>query len=350
MLWELLRTHPRDRLAISVLFLEAGPFEREVAALGVPTAVVNSGRLRSPVGLVRTIVALARAIRRRRPRVLLNWMAKTQLYGAPAAVLSGVHPAIVWWQHLIPEGHWMDRVATALPTTAVGASSEASASAQRRQRPVRRTFCVHPGIDVPAVSSPALSRADLGLREDAVVVVVVGRLQPWKGQDRALRAVALLRAESLDVQLLIVGGAAFGFDVDYGAGLRTLADELGLSAHVTFTGQVPSAHPYLSISDIALNASESEPFGIVVLEAMASGVAVVAVNAAGPAEILRHGEDGLLVPDGSPESLAGALGRLARDGALRSKLANAGQIAYSERRTSIEMSRRIADALEKVAA
>ena len=89
---EFLRTYPRDALAVSVVFMESGPLAADVAALGVPTAAINAGRLRSPLEVARTIRALAGTMRRRRPDILLNWMAKAQLYGAPAAVLSGAPP------------------------------------------------------------------------------------------------------------------------------------------------------------------------------------------------------------------------------------------------------------------
>jgi glycosyltransferase involved in cell wall biosynthesis len=348
MLWEFLRTYPRELISVATVFMERGPLQSQVAALGVPAAVIEAGRLSSPLDTVRTVGALARMIRRRRPAVVLNWMAKTQLYGASAAVLSGTAPRVVWWQHLIPNGHWMDRAATALPTAAVGASSEASADAQRRQRPSRPTFCVYPGIDIPREGVASVSREELGLSSTATVITLVGRLQPWKGQDRAIRALAALQVEGLDVELLIVGGSAFGFDIGYETELRELIDHLGLEDRIVMTGQVESAHPYLAVSDIALNASESEPFGIVMLEALANSVAVVAVDAGGPREVLTDGDTGALAPDGSPQALASALRPLIEGQTLRTTMARAGNQLYQRRFSAAAMSRRIAEELVAV--
>ena len=348
MLWEFMCTYPRDLVSVTTVFMEHGPLQSQVAALGVPTAAIDAGRLSSPLDVMRTVGALARIIRRRRPAVLLNWMAKTQIYGATAAALSRVNPKVVWWQHLVPDGHWMDRLATALPAAAVGASSEASAAAQRLQRPARRTFSVYPGIDVPT-GVAAVRRDELGLSPTATVIALVGRLQPWKGQDRAIRAVAALRDEQLDVQLLVVGGAAFGFSVAYETELRRLIDQLGLEDRVVMTGQVDSAHPYLALSDIVLNASECEPFGIVMLEALANSVAVVAVDAGGPAEVLTNDVTGALAPNGSPEALASTLRPLIEDQTRRRALAIAGNQLYRERFSSAAMSRRIAEELVAVA-
>lgn len=345
MLWTLLKAHDRARVRFGVAFLEAGPFEREVAALGVATAVVPAGQLRSPLRVARTVGALTRLIRRTRPDVVLNWMAKTQLYGAPAAALSRTGAPIVWWQHLIPGGHWMDRLATRLPAAAIGASSESSAVAQRATPPARRTVCVHPGVELSGAVVPAA-----GPSPESVVVVIVGRLQPWKGQDRAIRAVRLLRGRGLPVELLVVGGAAFGFDEDYPAALEALVAELDLGEHVRFTGQVDDARPHLARGDIALNASEGEPFGIVLIEAMALGRPVVAVEAAGPLEITDAGRTGRLASDGSPEALAAALAPLVEDPDLRSTLGAAGRERAEREFSAVAMADGITALLESVVA
>ena len=348
MLWAFVRSHPRDRIALSVVFLEVGPVRLRGRVERDADLTVPAGRLRAPVRFAKTVADLARLIRRERPDVVLNWMAKTQLYGAPAARLSGVHPHIVWWQHLTPGGHWMDRLATALPAVAVGASSKASAAAQRQMRPARKVFHVHPGTDVAELSE-TVTRQQLGLSTTSLVVTLVGRLQPWKGQDRAIRTLAALRASGFDVQLLLVGGAAFGFDEGFQDELRTLARGLDVTDHVVLTGQVDSSAPYLAITDVALNASEAEPFGIVLLEAMALGVPVVAVNAGGPAELITDGRDGVLARDGAPESLAAAIAPLLRYPALRARIGAAGREQYLAGFTASVMSGRIADALCEVA-
>lgn len=347
MLWTFLRAYDPQRLEVSVVFLEAGPFERDVAALGIPTTVVESGRLRSPVRVVSTICALARLIRRDDPDVVLNWMAKTQLYGAPAAALSRAGTRVIWWQHLTPSGHWMDRVATRLPAAAIGASSEASAVAQRRTTPSRRTVCVHPGIAQPADAiAKAVRRSDLGLSDAAVLIVLAGRLQPWKGQDRAIRAARLLRDQGLDVELLVVGGTAFGFDVEYPCTLRDLVAELDLEGRVSFAGQVDDAIPYLRVGDIALNASEGEPFGIVLIEAMSLSLPVVAVSADGPIEITDHGRAGRLARDGSPEALAEALRPLVEDRVQREQLGETGRHRVETHFSAATMALRMTELIE----
>ena len=83
------------------------------------------------------------------------------------------------------------------------------------------------------------------------------------------------------------------------------------------TGQVPDAGPYIERMDILVNASDREPFGIVLLEGMARGVAVVAVDSGGPAEFIEDGRTGVLARSGEPQALADALEPLLVSPALR---------------------------------
>ena len=86
------------------------------------------------------------------------------------------------------------------------------------------------------------------------------------------------------------------------------------------TGQVPDAGPYIEQMDILVNASDPEPFGIVLLEGMARGVPVLAVDAGGPAEFVEHGADRLLARSGrSPQALADALEPLLASAELRAR-------------------------------
>jgi glycosyltransferase involved in cell wall biosynthesis len=288
------------------IFFEDGPWAAELREAGVRVTVIPAGRLREGHRWAATVARLARIIRARQPDAILNWAAKTQLYGAPAALLVGMGDRVVWWQQLIPTGHWLDRCATALPAAAVGCYSQAAAHAQERLWPARRTFAVAAGSPPPSGGE----RASLSLPSGVPIVGLVGRLQPWKGQDRLLRAQALLRERGREIHTMIVGGAAYGFSADYAASLPSLIASLGLEDAVTLTGQVPDAGPYIECMDVLVNASNPEPFGIVLLEGMAREVAVLAVDSGGPAEFIEHRRTGILASSGAPAALADALGEL----------------------------------------
>jgi glycosyltransferase involved in cell wall biosynthesis len=351
MLWTFLRHVDRAAVEPIVVFLEDGPFARELAASGIRTVVLPAGRLRQLRRALATVRSLAALLRRARPDLVVNWTSKTHLYGAPAAVLAGVGDRVVWWQHGIPRGHWMDRAATVLPALAVGCSSQACASRQEEVRPRRRTFVVHPGI---APSHPLRDeerlqlRRHLGIRDDAAVVGIVGRLQPWKGQHRVLRAVARLRRRGFRVHALVVGGDAHGRSPEYEPYLRSLADELDLVGAVAFTGHVPDPVPYLSAMDVMVNASDDEPFGLVLVEAMALGIAVVAVDSGGPSEIVERGESGVLVETSDENALVEALEMLLDDPRRRRRLAERATERFHSRFTATRMTEQLTRELDRL--
>jgi hypothetical protein len=83
---------------VELVFLQPGPWPQELLDAGLRVEVLAAGRLRQAHRSIATVRALARIFRRRRPDVILNWSAKTQLYGSPAAVLAGMRDRVVWWQ------------------------------------------------------------------------------------------------------------------------------------------------------------------------------------------------------------------------------------------------------------
>jgi glycosyltransferase involved in cell wall biosynthesis len=344
MLWTLLRTLDRQRLQPVVAFLQPGPFEHDVAALGIETHVIPAGRLRHARGTGRTVRTLAAMLRAERPDAIVSWSAKAHLYAGSAAFLTGISSRAVWWQHGIPSGHWIDAIATAIPAAAVGCSSNAAREAQRFTRPRRACFVVNPGIEAQPNERP---RRGTG-RSERLTLGIVGRLQPWKGQHLFLRALALLRGRGHDVNGLVVGGDAYELSPEYAAGLEDLVVELGLGDHVTMTGQVADPSPYLEQMDVAVNASAPEPFGIVLLEAMAAGVAVVAIAEGGPLDIIEHGESGVLAPDAKPDSIADSVEPLLVDARLREALAGGGRERLLEHFTAEHMTAAFTESLASV--
>jgi glycosyltransferase involved in cell wall biosynthesis len=334
------------------VFFEQGPWPAELSEAGFRVEVLSAGRLRQLHRWTATVTELARIFRARQPDLILNWAAKTQLYGAPAAVLAGMSDRVLWWQQGIPTGDWIDRCATALPARAIGCYSAAAARAQARLFPSRPTFVVSAGASVAGARSeravperPALEQLPSGVP----VVGLVGRLQPWKGQDRLLEAHALLRARGHSLHTLIVGGDAYGLSPEYAASLAPLIGRLGLADAVTMTGQVPDAGPYIERMDVLVNASDPEPFGIVLLEGMARGVAVLAVDSGGPAEFVEHGGTGVLATSGEPRALADALEPLLESSALRSELGAAGRERFMRDFTDVALRERFFGRIEELA-
>lgn len=347
MLWRFLGNLDTSRTRVTVVFFHDGPFEREVAALpDVKTVLVRVGRLRQLTRSAHAVRELAAVMRRERPDTILNWAASAQIYGACAARLAGIDERVVWWQHAIPCGHRMERAATLLPARAVGCSSTAAAAAQEAMWPRRSTFVVHPGTDGEIVKP--MPRQQLGIPAERFVVGIVGRLQPWKGQDRVLRALARLTQQGHNVHGLIVGGDAHGLSPDYEPQLRRLIDELSLQGRVTMTGHVADPLPFIRSMDVLVNASVAEPFGIVVIEGMSQSVPVVAVGDAGARDIIVDGVSGILVNRPDDVLLAEAVDRLLVDRARREQIARAGRMRMLAEFTAVSMAAKLECALREL--
>lgn len=155
----------------------------------------------------------------------------------------------------------------------------------------------------------------------STVVGVVGRIKfHRKGQEVLVRAASLLRASHPDVRYLIVGSASPGNE-DQVTRLRALIHELGVEDIVVLAGESDDPASVFAALDIAVAPSvQPEPFGCVVMEAMAVGTSVVGSRSGGIAEQIVDGNSGLLFTPGDAESLAGALDQLLSNPELRSAM------------------------------
>lgn len=351
-LWSFLRHLDRRRVDPLLVFFEQGLWEREAAAIGIRTTVIPTGRLRRADRMLSAVWRLSRLMRAERPALVLDWSSKTHLYGGAAAVASGLSNRVIWWQHGIPTWHWLDQVATLLPTRAIGTCSAAAAAGQRRIRPHRRVIVVAPGTDPPGeAAQEELQELRMTLRipGERKIVGVVGRMEPGKRQDVVIRAVAALVGDGQDAHCLVVGGTAFELSPEWEPSLHELARELGLADRVTFTGQVSDANSYLQLMDVLASASISESFGMALVEAMALGVPVVAYDSGGPAEIIENGRSGILLSDQGPEALARELDRVLSDDVLRANLSRAGRERFTAEFTAARWTERLTELIESLA-
>lgn len=193
---------------------------------------------------------------------------------------------------------------------------------------------VHNPIDLdrfdPAPIDRAEARRELGLAEDQTALAVLAQITPWKGQDTAVETVRLLRERGRDVRLLVAGEVKFRrpltrYDNDaFLRELRKSVRSLGLEDSVSFTGECRDAPRLLRAVDIVLVPSWAEPWGRVVVEAMAMGTPVVATSVGGTRELIEDGRDGLLAPPREPAAWASAVERVMDDSDLRKRVAAAG--------------------------
>ncbi|MCX7717534.1 MAG: glycosyltransferase family 4 protein [Candidatus Sumerlaeaceae bacterium] len=167
-------------------------------------------------------------------------------------------------------------------------------------------------------------RAEFALKDDHIVVILVGRLRPEKGHEVLLRAAPTILAANPQVRFLLAGGGSMRSD------LERLAATLCISEHCLFAGFREDVPDLLSAADIAVQPSLSEGLGTSVLEACAAGLPVVASRTGGIPDVILDSETGILVEPGSHDALASALIKCASDPVLRERLGSAGRKRVSE--------------------
>jgi D-inositol-3-phosphate glycosyltransferase len=189
--------------------------------------------------------------------------------------------------------------------------------------PPGTTEIVAPGVEhaffAPGDKRGARKALELG---DGPVLLFVGRIQPLKGADVAVRSLAELNRP--DATLLIVGGASGTEGETEIAHVHALMQELKVENQVRFVA--PQAHHILSTyyraADVVLVPSRSESFGLVALEAAACGTPVVANAVGGLLTIVEHGRTGFLVPDRQPEIFARHIANILDDPALSARMSH----------------------------
>ncbi len=191
-----------------------------------------------------------------------------------------------------------------------------------------RVDVVHPGVDL-GIFRPlpkALGRAGLGWDPDALVVVFAGRIQPLKAPDVLLRAIALLLERDPwlrpRLRVPVIGGPS-GTGLEHPESLAELVKELRIDDVVEFVPPLPQAELARRLAAATLVAvpSYNESFGLVAVEAQASGTPVVAADVGGLRTVVADGVSGLLVGGHDPRDWAETIGRVLADPPLAARLA-----------------------------
>lgn len=278
--------------------------------------------------------------------VLRPWLGYPYPWGSRTVGSAPMQRALSWWLEHGQHPDWVDRLfregrhrlmrRAAVSHHGILANSEYTAGLLRAIGVQgERIEVVSGGVAAREFRAPpgarSAARAELGLPEDAQVVLTVCRLVEKKGVEVLLAALARLRAAMPAIRLLVVG------DGRRRRAYEACSARLGLGDVVRFEGRVPHeriARYYWASDVFALASYESrhaggaardvETMGRVLCEANAAGVPVVATSSGGTPSVLRNADNGLLVPPGDAQALAAAIESLLRTPQLAGRLAENG--------------------------
>ena len=331
----------------TVILAEDGDIADDIRTLGIPVrimplsegvrslnrrAVAGAAGIRSFVQTLMYSVALAKVLRSIGPDVVHANSLKSGFYGGLACKMTGI--PMVWHVRDRISTEYLGRGSAILTRGVIAVFAHAiicnSRSTQESLGRWGAAGSVLPSVVLSDAFEPAKSSSvdpKTTTASQVGAIGMVGRLADWKGQDVALTALAEVHKTLPTATLTFVGEAMFG-DVTVEAHLRSLVAKLGLDRAVTFLGFRKDVSAVLQQFDVVVHASTvAEPFGQVVVEAMAAGKAVVAAKLGGPAEIIEDGVDGLLFTPGSPTALAAAIIALLTNEERRNRIGAAAKVS-----------------------
>jgi glycosyltransferase involved in cell wall biosynthesis len=308
--------HARGHDVRLVMLHEGEPGAEELAVRlereGVPVERLRMRLAVDPLAFAR----LARSIRGHRPDVVHTHLVHADFHGLPAGRLARV-PLLVSTKHGFNPFRGgrafaaADRAVARLADLHVAISRGLARYLAESEGFDESAFeIVHYGIVAgpPPPAPPAEPR-----------LAIVGRLIPIKAHDVLLQALVRVREQVPGVTLEVAGDGPLDAD------LRAAVSRLGLGDAVSFLGRVAPAAPVFERAAVVVVPSRGEGFGMVALEAMERGRAVVASDVGGLPEIVEHGRTGLLVPSGDADALAEALAAVAGDSARAAMMGAAGR-------------------------
>ncbi len=185
--------------------------------------------------------------------------------------------------------------------------------------PANKIRVVHIGIPEPERGEGGDIRGELHLARDAVLLVIVGTLEERKGHDTVLDAIVRLPAR---VHLLVVG------EGELRPALERAVAELGIGGRVHLLGRRDDVTAILRNADIMVHPSRMDATPYVIVEALATGLPVVASNVYGIPELIEDGVSGFLVPPNDGAALARAVTRLVEDPGMRGRLGSAARARF----------------------
>ena len=287
--------------------------------LGVKRKSVGSNWkavLAYPWDMASTVFKLARLIKREGFDLVFTNSAKGDIYGSLAGWLAG--RPVIWRLHDIVNTDafsalnvWMFKTFANLFAREVLAISQAVKDALIAQGVSQSKVKVaYNGVELEDAKRgvPVQEvRARWDIDVDAPLAGMVGRLVDWKGPDYFVEAAALVADKIPEARFMLVGDAVFG-EGGYVDALKARTTELGIEDRVVFTGFRDDVSDIMACLDLLVHASIlPEPFGLVLIEAMAQGTPVVASSGGGVEEIVEDGVSGMVVPPRDARVMAEAM-------------------------------------------
>jgi len=267
-----------------------GRLEEELRNIGADVRLTQPARISQPWNVRSARSALRSGIGEAEYDVAICHSAWSRTVFGPVVSKRG-QPLVLWQHSAADRQHMLDRIARRIPINMAVCNSRFTETKQAVREPGVPTTIIHPPVPPPNKddASPthrAEIRAELGLSDETVAILQVGRLERGKGHFEHLQAAARL-ADIPNWAILFVGGSLGSREEEYETELKRLLGDLGLANRVRFLGETSDTSRFYSASDIYCQPSvHPESFGITYVEAMYAGLPVVATDIGAVPEVV----------------------------------------------------------------
>lgn len=302
---------------------QEGSLSRRLRELAVTVVVRDLPRIHPAAigGICGCLKTLRRIVARERIAILHSDGPRNTVYAGLLGWWTG-RPVV--WHARSSEHDPFDRL-LALMSTRIILVARALAPRFPGARNRGKTLTIHNGVDTRSFAPSSVTRGEreaLGLAPSDLVVAVTGKVEPLKGQHLLIEALGALRERFPDLRALIAGEIV---DAAYHRQCLRRAAALGVADRVRFLEHREDVAGLLRASDLFVSTSLREAFSRAIIEAMATGLPVVAADAGGAREAVIEGQTGFVVPADNPAALARKLAALAASPELRGRLGRAAR-------------------------
>lgn len=312
-----LMTHLPDSLHPLVVVPSEGELAKKIKDAEIDVQVVPLPPLRpwTMYRLIVSVIDIWRICLNHQISLIYGNGSRAAFYGGIVGIFLRI--PLVWHCRVADRDPYLDGIITALSRRIIANSY---ATAARFSGPVlSKVTVVHNGIDLAWFAKKVEIPSSFDYDPAWKLILVVARVSRWKRHDVALSAFELAAAGEPHLHLICIG-AKDNTEPEWWSFLQERTNRSPFAERIHWLGEIDDVRPWYQRAAVLVLASENEPFGRVLVEAMASGLPVIATRGGGVSEIVGHERDALLVPAGDVSEMAAAIKKILSDEPLRRRL------------------------------
>ncbi len=338
-----------------IFFVRDGNFPQFLLNKGFRSAYfLGGGKLRELHKLLKAIYNSIKLVKVLNPEIIIGQGIYSWIYAGIISKLCNVKSIFYVHGNLKKENFtFIDNISLLFKPTAYVANSKFTANSIKKFFPNAKIYINYPGankvifdqLNTEECKSELIK--EFNFPSDAKIIINVGRIQEWKGQDIAIKAFIEISKSFKNVFLIILGEPTFKSDQEFLNKLKAMVEYNHLQDKVIFAGQRMDIAKFFKGSDIILHSTKEESFGLVIIEGMLARKPVIATRSGGPEEIIDHNINGFLVKPNDTEEIVHYIKAIFEDSEFSLKISENAYSKASNLFTSEKSTKRLEEIIDQ---